>query len=64
MWSEILEKIDKGEPVNWDRLSQRQTVQLLAMSEQYRKEAEERSRQADLLVERMLNDANTKTSEQ
>lgn len=51
---DILAKIDKGEPVDWAGIARRQPLELLKTSQDYQREAEERSRLADEVMQRMI----------
>lgn len=54
--AEVLEAIEKGEPVNWNRVAASQPLRILKMGAEYAKESQERSRLADEQAERIIDD--------
>ena len=51
---DILEKIEKGEAVDWTAIARSQPMEILKSGQDFQREAEERSRHADEVMQRMI----------
>lgn len=54
---EMIEKIEKGEPVNWQRVANAQPLELLAAGQRFADEARQLSEEADRAMEQMIQGA-------
>lgn len=51
---QILEKIEKGEPVDFGRIARAQPIELLKIGQDYTRDAEKRAQEADEMMNKII----------